>query len=149
MDEKFFRAADDAIQRMVDKSMPPTFGGQPGEPVPEVDPEDMKTIWNIGREVQARNPGQQVAIGVDVYRSVCKPGADVIAASYRASLLGLMKLFAPALFAEITIDGVPTDSAFQAAAKVPMEWMGVGIVRQGPPFDVDALMQLCRGEKMK
>ncbi len=33
---------------MTDVSInPPRFGGQPGEPVPEVDPEDLKATWEF------------------------------------------------------------------------------------------------------
>lgn len=46
---------------------PPMFGGKPGEPVPEVDPEDLKIVWKINRDLQARHPGQQVATGRGVY----------------------------------------------------------------------------------
>jgi hypothetical protein len=35
-----------------------------------------------------------------------------------------------------------TDAVFSAAVKVPMEWMGVGIVRQVLPFDINEFLQL-------
>jgi hypothetical protein len=33
---------------------------------------------------------------------------------------------------------------FRAAAEIPMEWMGVGIVRRGLPFDPDDFLRRVR-----
>jgi hypothetical protein len=121
----------------------PAFGGEPGEPVPEVDPDDLKTIWEMGRDLQARYPGQQVATGIGIFEHACKPRANIEATHYRASLLSLMTLFASEQLTRFTEDGQLDDAVFRAAAKVPMEWMGVGIVRQGPPFNMDEFLRLC------
>jgi hypothetical protein len=40
----------------------------------------------------------------------------------------------------------PDDAVFRAAAKIPAEWMGVGIVREGPPFDVNEFLRFCGEE---
>ena len=128
-----------------EETLPPMFGGKPGEPVPAVDPEDVKTVWQI---VKARHPAQNVAVGVDVMKRACKPGADMEAVYYRASLLGMMTQTAPERLNRFTREGQPNDSVFRAAAKVPAEWMGVGIVRQGPPFGVNEFLQLC-GEEIE
>ena len=128
---------------------PPMFGGKPGEPVPEVDPEDLKTVWKINRDVQARHPGQQVAIGRAVFEHACRPGADLQAVGYRAAVLLMLihlasnpenpiKELGPWL-KEDQLEEV----VFAAAAKIPMEWMGVGIVRDGPPLDVNEFVRLC------
>jgi hypothetical protein len=45
-----------------------------------------------------------------------------------------------------TFCGAQDDAVFRAVAKVPAEWMGVGIVRQGPPFDVNEFLRLCGEE---
>ena len=128
---------------------PPRFGGKPEEPVPEVDPEDLKTVWKINRDVQTRHPGQQVATGRGVFEHVCKPGADIQAVGYRAAVLAMLihiaenpenpiKQLGPWLKKDQLEDVV-----FAAAAKIPMQWMGVGIVRDGPPLDVNEFVQLC------
>jgi hypothetical protein len=52
------------------------FGGKPGEPVPQVDPDDLKAIWEINHELQMSHPGER-AIGISVLEHACKLGADV------------------------------------------------------------------------
>ena|SRR5207247_1890550 len=64
------------------------FGGKPGEPVPQVDPDDLKAVWEINHEVQTSHPGERVT-GISVLEHACKPGADVKAVAYRAMILGL------------------------------------------------------------
>lgn len=145
MDEKFIRNAAEAVDKWTDKQLrePPEFGGAPGEPVPEVDPEDLKGLWQLQREVEAQHPGQQVAIGSEVAKHYCRPGADMQAVGYRSSFLWLMSRILPEQFAPFTTDGQPIAAAFSAAAKVPAEWMGVGIVRDSLPFDVNEFLRLC------
>ncbi len=124
--------------------MPLPLGGKPGEPVPEVDPDDLKTIWEMSRDLEASHPGQHGAIGIGLIRQACKPGANVEATFYRASLLSLTKHFAPEQWAGLAKDGQIDDAVFRAAAQTPMEWMGVGVVREGLPFDFDEFMRRAR-----
>ena len=49
--------------------IPPSFRGNPGEPVPQVDPDDLKTFWQQSNVLQARNPGRNVAIGLEVMKT--------------------------------------------------------------------------------
>lgn len=118
---------------------PPKFGGDPGEPVPVVDLKDVKAVWELGREYQS----QKTAMGIDLMRQACSQIANVEAVYYRSSLLWMMSQIASEDLARFTHDGVPSDGVFHAAANVPTEWMGVGIVRTGPPFDVAEFLRLC------
>jgi len=48
----------DAINTVIRKfapaeTQPPKFGGEAGESVPEVDPDDLKAIWRIGKDDEA------------------------------------------------------------------------------------------------
>lgn len=145
----------DLAQKAVEKGFaadelnPPMFGGKPGEPVPEVDPEDLKTVWKINRDIQARHPGQQVATGRGVFEHACKPGADIQAVGYRAAMLSMLIHLASNLENPIKELGPwlkedqLEDVVFTAAAKIPVEWMGRGIVRHGPPLDVKEFVRLC------
>ena len=117
-------------------SEPPEFGGNAGEPVPAVDPEDLKIVLQITKDVQARNP--RAAIGAEIFQQACKPGADVEAVTYRSWLIGLANQFAPG-----HLERFADDALCHAAAKVPAQWMGVGIVRNGLPFDVNEFLRLC------
>ncbi|HET8826668.1 MAG TPA: hypothetical protein VFM77_16125 [Terriglobales bacterium] len=121
----------------------PSFGGQPGEPVPEVDPEDLKATWEFQQELQAQHPGEQVGMGASLAQSICKPGADIQAVGYRSSMIWMITRIVPEQIAPFLNNGQPTDAVFRAAAKVRLEWMGVGIVRQDPPFDVNEFLRLC------
>jgi hypothetical protein len=121
---------------------PPLFGGQPGEPVPEVNPEDLKALWQEQQRIEARHPGKLVATGRGVAEQICQPGADIQALGYRAGMVWLLSQIARERFSVFTKDDQPIDSVFRAAAKVPVEWMGEGITSQAP-FDVDEFLRLC------
>jgi hypothetical protein len=120
------------------------LGGKPGESAPTVDPHDVKTVWEIGRDAHADHPGGGLFIGAELMKRACKPGADIQAVSYRAMLLGLIIQLASEHLTPFIRDGQPDDAVFRAAAIVPAEWMGVGIQRQGPPFDVNEFLRLCK-----
>lgn len=55
-----------------DTVKPPFLGGNQGEAVPEVDPEDLKTLWQEQQELQARHPGKQVAMGRGLAQQICR-----------------------------------------------------------------------------
>jgi hypothetical protein len=144
-DEKFFRNLTDAVDHWVDKELAknsaPSFGGKPGEPVPEADPDDLKTIWGIHRELEARHPGETVATGRGLLKWL-KPGANLEATCYRASMLALTAKFIATEQLVPDKDGMLDGRVFRAAATIPMEWIGAGI-RQGMPFDIEHFLQLC------
>jgi hypothetical protein len=146
-DEKFLRNVDEALGNWLGEGAqePPRFGGEPGEPVPAVDPGDIKAIWQLGEELRAKLPSTK-AVGVELMKHACKPGADIAAVSYRLGLVWIMTQIAPEQLARFTREGQPDDTVFRAVAKVPAEWIGVGIVQQGPPFDVNEFLRLCGEE---
>ena len=130
---------------------PPAFGGKPGEPVPEVDPADLKTVWEMNRNLQARHPGQQVATGRGVFEHAL-PGADIDAIGYRTAMLSMLIHLVqrpenPIKQLSSWMNADPlADSVFTAAATVPMEWVGV-TVREGLPFDINEFLRLCEGQQ--
>ena len=106
-----------------------------------VDPADLKSIRRMGRE---RAVAQAVGstsppIDISVYESVCSPGANVMAASYRVNMLGFCELMG--LLPGCKRDGDYTDAVFQVAATFPMKLMEVGVTYDGPPFDVEEFMK--------
>ena len=117
------------------------YSGKAGEPVPEVDPGDLKAVWELAREVKERHPEGGVAIGVDIYEQRCKPAANIPAVTYRASMLGMLCNVAPVAMNPLIQDRL--DAVLRTAAQVPMEWIGQG-VRKGWPFDPDDFVRRVR-----
>ena len=52
---------------------PPLFGGEAGEPVPQVDPEDVKAAWGVGGDMERSHPGGQYGIDVRVFEAPANP----------------------------------------------------------------------------
>jgi hypothetical protein len=107
--------------------------------VPEVDPEDIKAVARIYEE-WAKNSGEHFAVDIEVLRPVCKPGAELRAVCYRYMHLTVLPMIAceVAEFQDTVFKNVElTDSAYDAAAKVPMKWAIRG------SFDFDEFLRLC------
>lgn len=119
----------------MDEAQGREFFGTPGEPVPQVDPEDIKAAWELGQEVKKDHPKGNVGIGVEIFKARCKPGADIPAVTYRANMIAMLQHAGPEIMTPLIQDKL--DAVFLAAAQIPMEWMGVGITRRGLPFDAD------------
>src|SRR5712671_2041480 len=52
-------------------------GSGEGDSVAAVDPADLRNVWKLIQDTQARNPGECMSIGNNMYQSVCSPGVDV------------------------------------------------------------------------
>lgn len=102
---------------------------------------DLRNVWQLSADFEAHNPGHTGSIGSTVYESVCSPGADVMSVWYRASMLWVLKQMMPEQLAQWTHDGQLNDLVFEVAATFPMEKMKAGVVREGPPFDVDEFVK--------
>jgi hypothetical protein len=123
--------------------IPHSFGGNPGEPVTEVDPDDLKTFWQQTHDLQARNPGQNVAIGIDLVKTTLKPGANAEAVFYRASMIWLLNEFAQEQLLPWVKDEQVADAVFRTMAIIPMEWIG-HTGREGFPFEVEDFFRRLR-----
>src|SRR5215471_14273182 len=93
--------------------------------IPAVDPVDLRSVWEMQREVQARRSGQHTAINAEFYKRACSPGANVGAVWFRASLLGMLEMFG--MLTPWTHEGVPTDEVFKVAANFPVKGMPIGV----------------------
>jgi hypothetical protein len=56
-------------------------------------------------------------------------------------MLAMMMQMMPDMLAQWTHDGDLDDAVFQVAATFPMEKMRTGVVREGPPFDVEEFVK--------
>ena len=115
---------------------PLPFGGNPGEPVPEVDPDDLKTFWQETRNLYAIAPGQSVGMTSEPIKTFCKPGVNPEALWYRSSMLWVLNRAAHDQLAPWVNNEELSDVVFQTMATIPMEWIG-HVDREGFPFDVE------------
>jgi hypothetical protein len=112
------------------------FFGKPGEPVPVVDAADLKAMRAYGRELAARYPGVVGAIGLGVWKQICKPGADIAATAYRSSVLKMLEMEMCAAWT----GGELSENAFKVAAKMDLKWMAVGVVYEGLPVNLEEFL---------
>ena len=120
--------------------------GNPGEPVPVVEMEDLKSAWHIYKDIESRHPGEQVGVGISVIEHACSATADVRAVTYRCGMLQILERLAGDLLAPWQQSGQLDDSVFRVAARIPMNWISVGIPQSGLPFDIDAFLDELRAE---
>jgi hypothetical protein len=109
--------------------------GNPGEPVAEVHPDDLKTYWQETRSLQARYPDRNVSVGL-VAMKTSLPSANIPAVWYRTSMILVLNLFAQEQLAPWVKDEEVSDAVFRTMATIPMEWIG-HTDREGLPFDVE------------
>ena len=107
------------------------------EPVPGVDPADLRSMWAMQRDIQANVSGQ-VATDVRLLERACSPGADVQATWYRLSMLQMVGLLG--MLSRWLHDGELADAVFKVAAVFPMKRISVGVQQQELPFDVQAFL---------
>src|SRR6266705_1384503 len=105
--------------------------GNPGEPVAPVDPVDLKRVCDSYRDAEERSPGQQFALGLGPLARTFSPRTEVKAAAYRYMMLRLALRHASSELAPWYRDDQPDDSLFRAFAEFPLQWMAVGVPRQG------------------
>ena len=117
---------------------PPSFGGNPGEPVAEVDPEDLKAFWLKTRTLKSRYPGQHLGFSL---RAISKPGVNAEAVWYRSSMIWALDLCAQDQLAPWIKDEEVSDAVFRLMAIIPMEWIGHK-GRDGLPFNVEEFFRL-------
>ena len=122
-----------------EETQAPRFGGEAGESVPEVDPDDLKAIWQIGEELQADHSSGK-AVGVEVMKQACKPGANIEATWYRSSIIWMLTHVAQQQLTPWLRDGNVANPVFRAMASIPMEWVG-SEVKQSLPFDVEEFLR--------
>lgn len=146
IDAPDFDTAKNLLRMVVEKEAPepspiPRFGGEPGTQVPEVDPEDLKTVWQFIE--MGPEPAQiEITSFERVFKRHFRPGADFQALFYRAQMMSLVAMTIQTQQLAPNEAGTLDMKVFTAMAKIPLEWMGEG-VREESPFDVERFLQQC------
>jgi hypothetical protein len=125
---------------------PPNFGGDAGQPVLPVAADDLKTAFEIFLNQARLHPGGGSAISVGIFARGCKCGSDVHSVVYRAMMLQSLLRQGKEQIAPWMKDGQPDERVFWEFARFPVEWMGVGIERNGLPFDADEFFRRLRSQ---
>ena len=118
------------------------FFGARGNCVAAVNPNDLRNVWTMMRDLEARaQTGQSGSISSGLYERACSPGANVLAVWYRASILGVLQTLPGNPLTPWSHEGELDDAVFQIAARLPMKKLPVGLVKNGLPFDVQELVK--------
>jgi hypothetical protein len=112
----------------------PDFWADSSDDVAAVDPADLSAMLKFMREVQAQHKGG--VIDSRLYQRLCSPGANVDAVWYRASMLGMLDMVIPGW-----MENADADRITRVAAAFPMKNMKVGVVHDGPPFDLQEFLK--------
>jgi len=109
--------------------------GSSDDAVAAADPEDLKKVLRMQREVEASAGGQLTGIEISAYQRVCPAVADVRAVWYRSAMLQL--LAGPLnLLSRRQREGEFDDAVFSVAATLSMKCMQIGVVQDELPLDV-------------
>ena len=90
--------------------------------VAAVAPSDLKSVSAMQDEMQARSPGQQVAISIDSWKNACSSEADVEAVFLRVSMLRMLQMLSGSggLISPWLHDGKPDDAVLTLSQ--PFQW---------------------------
>jgi hypothetical protein len=119
------------------------FGIKPGEPVPVVSVEDLKKVRETSQEVKDRHPDGQVGIGMGVWKQILPNAeiADVMALTYRSSMLGILEMFLEATYP----GGHISDNALKVAAEMELKWIPFGVPQKGLAFSMEDFLATVYG----
>jgi hypothetical protein len=124
--------------------------------VPIADPDDLKTLWNMGvatkelMELHGTNDISQIrgADGIplytDIFWKLIEGDANVLSANFRGTMISHVIRYVQS--GELELPGIdqgkPSDAVFEAFAKVPMKVIPPNVEHDSPPFDMEELIQL-------
>ena len=112
----------------------------PGELIPEVDPEQMKSYWAIyDRE-------SRVAYSLEAWHlsPTSVYGKPVVYRCWMLKMLEGIPAGAVAQVDSITQDGHLIEAAVRVGARFPMRWMRLGAGTQESPYDIEAFIEEVR-----
>ncbi|HVM76462.1 MAG TPA: hypothetical protein VMT75_12515 [Candidatus Saccharimonadales bacterium] len=80
------------------------------KPIPEVDPGDLRAVYEFVCERVAKAGGRSMGVGLSVYEQLCSPGANTLMVWYRASLLQLCAQMLGQSIPESELQSMPADA---------------------------------------
>ena len=108
--------------------------------VPPVETSDLKALWKLGQELRLEFPEPAViSVSQPRFTRVCSPGANVLAAWYRAGSLGAIAEHLGMLSPDVP--EAIRDVVFSLAARFPMKAMEPGVVYNGLPLDMEEFVK--------
>jgi hypothetical protein len=111
------------------------FGfGRAGEPVSTVDPKDVKAIWILSTDYEKEHPGKSGAVGIEILKSVCSPGANIAAITYRTQMMWVVEHASPEALAPWTKDERLDDAMRSSAPSRRFRWNGWAWERRGTAY---------------
>ena len=117
--------------------------------IPAANPVDLKTLWKLQKDLEARYGRQGVIMGIGLeQQGVLSSGANFGDVFYRLSWLRHLQILSEAghLTFSWIHDDEPEGAVFKALAIVPMTGRRPGVTYEGPPFDVEELIRLIKKE---
>jgi hypothetical protein len=120
------------------------FGDRTGSengPVRAVDHADLRRVRAMQNDFQALAPEEQFAIGFNLYKRACNPGADVRAVFIQVSVLRRSKFVSASgeLISPWLRHGEQDDAVLKVVATLPMTRMQPGVRREGLPIEVGGI----------
>jgi len=96
--------------------------------------------------VKDSHPDGQVAIGMGVWNQVLPDAniADVMAVTFRNSMLGMLEMLLEAAYP----GGHMSGNALKVVAEMELKWMAFGVPQKGLAFDVDEFLGTVWGMSM-
>ena len=78
---------------------------------------DLKSAWNIYKDIESGRPGKQVGVGISVIDRACSAKADLRAIKYRCGILQLLERLPGDLLTPWKESGQFADAVFQRRRK--------------------------------
>ena len=116
-------------------------------PIPVANPSDLKALWKLQKDLEARHGRQGVIMGIGPdQQGILSSGANFGDVFYRLSWLRHLQILGEAghLSFPWIHDGEPEDAVIEALAIVPMTGRRPGVMYERPPFDVEELIRLIK-----
>lgn len=121
---------------------------KPADLASSVDPEHLKVVWQLYRHFHVQHPGEPVRLALESLRSLLPESVDIYAVDYRAAMLNKLHYILSRYSEKLGYGDLTSrlmhfkrgedldDRLINVMARIPMEWMQMGFVYSGWPFNM-------------